>query len=180
MTAMRRVIEVGGYVLGLALLVYAWLELVPAGTVNDPLNPAGFATIAALFAVGAAITLRSLGRDRQRLEALFLALVLGFMPLIYLAAAIMHGDVAEIAIECAGLLIFGGIAVLGFRRGTWIIAAGIIAHGVIWDGWRHGGAPYIEDWYPLGCLAFDLGFGLMVLGHAVGTRRREADQISRY
>lgn len=159
MTA-RRWLEAGAYVLGVAILACTWTRLVPGSLLADPWNPAHFSAAAAAVAFAGIVLFRLFLAGSLRLERLLLALILGFMPLVYVWAALLNGGARDVAIECAGLLVFGGIAMLGFLRSSLLLGLGIAAHGLCWDSWHHRQAAYIEGWYPLGCMGFDFAFGI--------------------
>jgi hypothetical protein len=170
MTAHRR-LELGTYLIGAALLVYTWLEIVPPIALVGPWNPERVAVIAAIGAVCAVVLVRAFLPDKPRIERLLLASILGVMPLIYVWAAILDGSARDIAIESGGLILFGGVAVVGFLRSTRLLAVAILAHGLCWDAWHHGHASYIEAWYPAACLLFDLALGIMVVVYAFAASR---------
>ena len=65
------------------------------------------------------------------------------------------------ALEALGLLLYGAAAWIGFRKSTTLLALGWAMHPV-WDVALHlqgAGAAYTPDWYPWGCVSFDLVVG---------------------
>lgn len=63
-----------------------------------------------------------------------------------------------LAIELAGIGLFGGLGLLGLRSSAWWLAAGWALHPV-WDVALHylgPGAAFAPDWYAIGCVSFDL------------------------
>ena len=79
--------------------------------------------------------------------------------LIYFAFALVGGPSARsLALEAVGVLLYGGAAWLGFRKSTALLALGWAMHPV-WDVALHltgAGAVYTPDWYPWGCVSFDM------------------------
>jgi hypothetical protein len=161
---------------GLGALVaqqLATLLLVP----ESPLHALGEPTyLAALAATATTIFLlisRFVAR-RGDLERLVLAVFLAGMPMVYLWAALLRGDRGALAVELAGVAIFGGAAIAGYLRVPWLLGVGILAHGVLWDAWHHGRSGYIADWYSAACLIADLGIGIYALTHV----RRLAPRVA--
>ena len=79
--------------------------------------------------------------------------------LIYVAFALAGGAGAKnLAIEGAGLLLYGGAAWIGLRYCPPAIALGWAAH-VAWDVLLHlggAGGAYTPEFYPWMCVSFDL------------------------
>jgi hypothetical protein len=98
--------------------------------------------------------------------------------LIYVAFALIGGGSARsLALEAVGVLLYGGAAWLGFRKSAALLALGWAMH-VVWDVSLHlqgAGAGYTPDWYPWGCISFDLMVAGAVL--AAGASRR-ADRLA--
>ncbi len=38
--------------------------------------------------------------------------------------------------------------------------ANLVLHGVLWDSWHYGTAPFVPPWYAAICMVADLGMGL--------------------
>jgi hypothetical protein len=76
--------------------------------------------------------------------------------LIYVGLAIPSGMGEWLALEAAGVLVFGGVSWIGLRRTSWL-GAGWLAH-VGWDVGLHldRAQSIVGPWYPLGCVGFDL------------------------
>jgi hypothetical protein len=118
--------------------------------------------VLALLAAGATIVLLGLtrlaGPAGVSVERAFIALFLAGMPVVYVVSERAHGTGgAWLAVELAGLLLYGGLALAGWRRAPWLLAAGVAAHGLAWDAWHLVGPSYIPPWYALGCLLVDVG-----------------------
>lgn len=156
----------------IAALGYCWVGLVPpTGSALDyVLNPAYFALVAATISSVTYLSVSALVTNSLDLRRLFLALFLAGMPLIYLWAAILASNHQGIIREAVGAAIFIPMAVLGCRRSLLLLGAGIAAHGIAWDIWHHHHAPYIEPWYPAGCLIIDLALFFVVAAQHFGGR----------
>ena len=140
-----------------AALLTAWaLWLVPdwrpAVLFSDPCTMAIFAAGLVLGALAITRTSSTWTAREPRIFALFLAV----MPLIYVARSSLSGTDHGRWVEWAGLAIFGTLAWIGYSRTPWILAAGIAAHGLLWDTW-HLHSDFIPAWYALGCLLVDVG-----------------------
>ena len=88
-----------------------------------------------------------------------LAAVLGITALIYVGMALYtHVSGAWLAVELAGVGIYGYAALRGFRGSAWWLVAGWALHPV-WDIVLHSagtGAAVAPQWYPTWCTTFDL------------------------
>jgi hypothetical protein len=83
--------------------------------------------------------------------------VLVVIALYYVLFAVMGGSLQAVLLESAVMIGFAAVAVLGFRRQLWIVAAGLAAHGVF-DA-IHGSLisnPGVPAWWPAFCSAFDV------------------------
>jgi hypothetical protein len=91
----------------------------------------------------------------RRLYAIGLAVT----ALIYIVFALLgRAGPRSLALEAVGLLLYGAAAWLGFRKSAALLALGWAMHPV-WDVALHlhgAGAGYTPDWYPWGCVSFDL------------------------
>jgi hypothetical protein len=123
--------------------------------------------VLALLVAGAAIVLLALtrlaGPAGAASERGFMALFLAGMPVVYVVSSMVpRSGGVWLALELLGLLVFGVLAVAGWRRAAWLLAAGIAAHGLAWDAWHLAGPSYIPPWYARGCLLVDVGFAAYV------------------
>jgi uncharacterized protein DUF6010 len=125
------------------------------------------ALLGALFAVAA----RRWGGDGE-LRTFGLGLLVA--ALIYVGLALPTADGRWVALEAAGVAIYGGIAWLGLRRPT-ALAVGWMAH-VVWDVALHLGRtqPIVGPWYPIACVGFDLVVGGFLLAGAVSLTNARA------
>jgi hypothetical protein len=168
---MKRWREMGTAMAALALLVYTWLALVPAGFLHSLSNPAHAATLAGI--VGLVIMTFALWRPPKdpRFLPLLLAQVLASMPVFYLWAAIRSGHPDAIATELIGLMVFVAWALWAYQRSHRALGLGIIAHGLFWDSWHHLHSDILDPWYPGACLLFDVAVGLVAWVQLTGPRR---------
>jgi hypothetical protein len=96
-------------------------------------------------------------RSRGTGDISLLALGLVVAALIYVGLALAAADSRWLAIEAAGLALFGGLAWLGLRGSLWWLTLGWLAH-VGWDVGLHldRAQTLVGAWYPLACVGFDL------------------------
>jgi hypothetical protein len=108
--------------------------------------------IALALVVAGGATLVGFDRDRA-----FYPTVLVVIASYYVLFAVMSGSSYAVLVESGVMVAFGALAVLGFRRKLWIVAAALAAHGVF-DA-AHGAVvtnPGVPVWWPGFCLAFDV------------------------
>jgi hypothetical protein len=123
------------------------------------------------LAVSAYATVTRLDRDR----ALY-PVVLAVIASYYVLFAVVGGSARVIVVES---LVAGGFvlaASLGFRRGLWIVAAALGAHGVL-DLFhaRVVANPGVPAWWPGFCLAYDVTAAAFLAGLLLrATRARDA------
>jgi hypothetical protein len=82
--------------------------------------------------------------------------------IIYVGFAV-HGDGPKwVGIELLGLMVYGAMAVAGWRGSMWWLAIGWAAHAG-WDMIVHGiHTPFAPRGYAIWCGAIDLTFGLYI------------------
>lgn len=113
------------------------------------------ALIGAIAGGGAMVAFWRTGMLAERSGlAVLLAAIAAFYPVF----AAQNGDFAETALHIAIFAAFGALALTGFRRGAYIIAGGLIGHGVFDAGIYFLGAPG-PTWWPAFCGAFDIAAG---------------------
>jgi hypothetical protein len=107
----------------------------------------------ALFA-----TLVGLARERS-----FFATVLIVVGSYYVLFAAMGASSRTLLAEIVVAGIFLLLAVLGFKGSLWVLAAGLIGHG-IFDFVHHFliDNPGVPRWWPGFCMAFDVAFGVLL------------------
>lgn len=150
----------GGLIaLGLAIVIATLL--VPHGgfaSVNEPTTQGIHATF-----LTTAIVLLLRVRQALRLERWVFAVFLACMPLIYVSSWVLHGRGGPgLTVELVGFGLFAVIAIAGALSSAWLLPAGIVAHGVLWDLWHLGRTPYMPDWYAIACAVIDVGTGMYV------------------
>jgi len=105
------------------------------------------------------------------------AIGLGVTALIYVMFPVIGGAGARsLGLEALGLLLYGAAAWIGFRKSTTLLALGWAMHAV-WDVALHlrgAGAAYTPDWYPWGCVSFDLVVGGAVFVAGVQAERQRS------
>lgn len=112
------------------------------------------------LAVVASTSLIGLERERA-----FYPTVLIVIALYYVLFAVMGGSAHTVVMEIVFASVFSVLAVVGYRRNLWLVATGIVGHGVF-DSLRHvfSSNPAINDpgvpaFWPGFCLVFDVIFG---------------------
>jgi len=113
-------------------------------------------TLAAAVALFATVV--GLARERS-----FYATVLIVVGSYYVLFAAMGASSRTLMAEVGFALIFLLLAVLGFKRSLWVLAAALIGHG-IFDFVHHFliDNPGVPRWWPGFCLAFDAPFGVLL------------------
>jgi hypothetical protein len=107
------------------------------------------------LAVGAYATATRLDRDR----ALYPTQLIVFGS-YYVLFAILGGSARAIVIESLITGVFAVAATVGFRRNLWLVAAGLVAHGVM--DLVHGhlvANPGVPAWWPAWCMSYDVVAG---------------------
>ena len=138
------------------------IAMLPESPLAHPGEPTYLAAIAAI-AVSVVLGITRFIPRPPWLDRLVLAVFLAAMPVIYAWCALLRGDASDLALESVGIAIYGGAAIVGYRRAPWLLGAGIIAHGLGWDSWHHGRSGYVPDWYSAACLVVDIGIGIFAL-----------------
>jgi hypothetical protein len=107
------------------------------------------------LAVAGLVAITGLERDRALYPA-----VLIVNASYYVLFAAIGASGRTLAIEIAVASAFLLIAIVGFKRNLWLVAAAIAGHGVF-DFFHHSliDNPGVPRWWPGFCLAFDVGFG---------------------
>lgn len=112
------------------------------------------------YLIGAALALlvgvfarwSGFGRDRS-----FYPTVLIVIASYYVLFAAMGRSGRTVIIESIVMTAFAAVAVAGFKRGLWLVAGGLAAHGVM-DSFHTSivNNPGVPWWWPGFCLAFDV------------------------
>lgn len=111
------------------------------------------------LAIAAAATVIGFARDRS-----FYPTVLIVIATYYVLFAVMGGAYEVLIVE---LLVAGGfllVALVGYRTSLWVVALGLVAHGIF--DYTHGS--FIENagvpgWWPGFCLAIDVTLGAWLI-----------------
>ena len=112
-------------------------------------------TVGIVLSLGVALFARGVGLDRDRA---FYPTVLIVVASYYVLFAIMSGSTSAVLTESIVMAAFVAAAVMGFKTRSWIIIAGLAAHGVM-DSF-HGAVidnPGVPSWWPAWCMAYDVG-----------------------
>ena len=117
--------------------------------------------IGAAIAGGVGAFSRAVGFDRDR--ALYpVALVV--IAWYYILFAAIDGSVRVLAVEGLAAAGFCVLAAVGFRRAPWIVAAGLVGHGLFDAVHGHIVAnAAVPGWWPPFCAAADIGLGVIVM-----------------
>jgi hypothetical protein len=110
-----------------------------------------------LLALGVALLAAAVGFDRERA---FYSTVLIVVASYYVLFAVMGASgrtlIVEIIVACGFLL----IAVVGYKRNFWLVAAALVGHGLFDFVHRFiVQNPGVPRWWPGFCMAFDVLFG---------------------
>jgi hypothetical protein len=108
-----------------------------------------------VLSLGVAVFARWVGFDRDRA---FYPTVLIVIASYYVLFAAMIGSVETVLLEFIVMTLFVIAAVAGFKGSSWLIVAGLAAHGV--QDAVHGhiiANAGVPAWWPAWCLAYDVG-----------------------
>ena len=96
-------------------------------------------------------------------ERSFFATVLIVVGSYYVLFAAMGASSRTLLAEIVVAGIFLLLAVLGFKGSLWVLAVGLIGHG-IFDFVHHFliDNPGVPRWWPGFCMAFDVAFGVLL------------------
>jgi hypothetical protein len=99
-------------------------------------------------------------------ERLVYSVGLVFAALVYVGFALANNRSDRLGLEAMGVLLFGAVALIGFRFSTFVLGFGWISH-VAWDEFLHKRFQVLPDnvpfWYPNFCIGFDILLGLYIL-----------------
>ena len=119
------------------------------------------------LAVAGSATMVGLDRERS-----FYPTVLIVIASYYVLFAVMGGSGQTLAIEILVACGFSLLAMLGFKRNLWLVAAAMVGHGAF-DFVHHFliENPGVPHWWPGFCLAFDAMAGGWLAARLI-TRKR--------
>jgi hypothetical protein len=100
------------------------------------------------------------GFDRDRA---FYPTVLIVVAHYYILFAAMAGSSRALLVESLLAGIFLAVSVVGFKKSFWLVAAGLVGHG-IFDLFHPGFVqnPGVPVWWPDFCMAFDVAAGALL------------------
>jgi len=100
------------------------------------------------------------GFDRDRV---FYPTVLIVVGTYYILFAAMGASTSVLALESLVVCGFTALAVAGFKKNLWIVAAGLAGHGVF-DFFHHSliQNPGVPVWWPGFCGSIDIFFGVFL------------------
>ena len=90
------------------------------------------------------------------------AVMLCAVALFYPVFAVQSGDIGSAALHAIIFILFATLARFGFQKGMYLIAGGLIGHGILDLGLHVIGAPG-PVWWPLMCAAFDIVAGAALI-----------------
>ncbi len=112
------------------------------------------------LAVGVSIFARAVGLDRDRA---FYPTALIVIAMLYDLFAVMGGSTKALLLELSVSAVFIATAALGFRRNLWIVAAGLVGHGVMDSFHAHlVDNPGVPAWWPAFCATYDVVAGAIL------------------
>lgn len=115
------------------------------------------------YAVGFVLALvvsglaRATGLDRDR--AFYVAVVMAISS-YYVLFAVLGGSMHVLLVESAVMSTFVLVALIGFKRNYWLVAASLAGHGVfdVFHDLIYTN-PGVPEWWPAFCMAFDVAAG---------------------
>lgn len=113
--------------------------------------------IGSLLSVVVSVFARSVGLDRDRA---FYPTVVIVVASYYVLFAVMGGTTNALIIELSVMAAFLLVAVAGFKRNLWMVAAALVGHGVF--DFFHAGIVTnagVPQWWPAFCGSYDVGAG---------------------
>ena len=118
--------------------------------------------IGTILAVGLLAFFWLVGFDRDRV---LYPTVLIVVAHYYILFAVMGGSRTALVSESVAAAVFLVLAVFGFKRSLWLVAAGLVGHG-IFDLFhaRLIPDPGVPVWWPGFCMSFDVVAGVVVAG----------------
>lgn len=110
------------------------------------------------LAIGVGLLAALAGCDRDKG---FYPRMLTIIAACYVLFAALAADSTVIIFEAVGFFLFGALAVIGFRGKLWVVAVGLMGHG-LFDGVHHllFANPGVPVWWADVCIGFDVTMGL--------------------
>jgi len=116
--------------------------------------------IGVVLALAISAGARAVRLDRDRA---FYPTILIVVALYYVLFAAMARSPQALIAEIIGVTLFTAAAIAGFRFNLWLVAAGLIAHGVF--DFFHAALivnPGVPPWWPSFCSAYDVVAGVFL------------------
>ncbi|HET7189463.1 MAG TPA: hypothetical protein VFI52_15035 [Gemmatimonadaceae bacterium] len=116
--------------------------------------------IGVLLALASVLLALVVGFDRRTFYATMLIVVATYFVLF----AVMSGVMRPVVLESAVMALFIVLAAVGYRRGEWIVAAGLAAHGL--SDFVHGAVianPGTPSWWPGFCASYDIAAAIALM-----------------
>ena len=107
-----------------------------------------------VIALAVSTLARLVGLDRDRA---FYPTVLFVIASYYVLFAAMGGSTHAMLIESVVMMVFGFVAIIGFKFNLWFVVGALAAHGIF--DFFHGHLvtnPGVPAWWPEFCLAYDV------------------------
>ncbi|THC40005.1 hypothetical protein [Massilia sp. Mn16-1_5] len=133
--------------------------------------------VGALVALGVGLlaALAGLGRERS-----FYPTIVIVIASYYVLFAAETMSPAVLAVECAGLVLFTGLAIGAFKRSLWLAVAALAAHGLFDYFHQHiVDNPGVPAWWPPFCLAYDVAAAAFLAWQLVAGKLRAAPLAER-
>lgn len=131
--------------------------------------------IGVLLALASVVMALVVGFDRRTFYATMLIVVATYFVLF----AVMSGEMRAVVLESVVMGLFIGLAVIGYRRGTWILAVGLAAHG--FSDFVHGAVianPGTPSWWPGFCASYDLAAAIALVWIIRPARQLQAQRVT--
>lgn len=113
------------------------------------------------LAIAVGVLGRTSGLERDRAYYPVILIVIAWY---YMLFAAMSGSMQTVLLESVPVAVFMAIAIAGYRRNVWLVAAGLTAHGLF--DTVHGrlitntGMPV---WWPPFCASIDIAIGMYAM-----------------
>lgn len=134
------------------------------------------------YVIGIAVALavsafaRWTGFDRDRA---FYPTVVVVVALYYVLFAVVGGSAQALIVELLVMGVFVLVAVLGFKVSSWIVVAGLAAHGLFDAGHELLVTnPGVPEWWPGFCMMADFGLAAFLALLLLRSRRLSAERDS--
>src|ERR1044072_2497360 len=123
--------------------------------------------VGALGCVVFILIVRKLALKREMTQY---AIGLVVAALIYVGFAVaFDASFSWLLLEAGGVVLFSLVALIGLRGSTWALIIGWVAH-TFWDVLLHKvlNVGFVPEWYPVGCLGFDLLLAVYIIKRVSG------------